>query len=540
MPVDDLKRCRLTSPLWNYTILLSELLDFKSCFVFDGRRDDNYGGRCAAYIHESQSKNYHWSHLKFRRVSNRQTAWLMDPLENDPEFTFAVSKLEFLNCSINWLTILQMLIHLPNLEVLIDRQDMYCWDYQTFNSGIEENEAITENAGYLQLQNIEGLLNNLKKLKVAKIHRSQLVECTTYLKIFKLRCDSMRELELTTDQNFAPQRASLFYGHLAELMTQNKSTLKVSTFPYKLVCPSYDFRVTDEHHCFREFLNFITENRWFETLQMPVLESLSLQFGIIHADNQDLRTKLIPLLNSFPSLRNFTMQFVCMEQGIERFIEEFLRELHQTHFHVHLGLYMNDSSGPPNIFSFQSHLTAISIQTFREMARRLCIMFPAIGITQLEDVKELQYFNKAHGFSDFNMQDVVFSFGNLTHLNLVDHNSRLETRHSSEALATIEDAEMQLIIRHLRKLVSLQIIANLHYLTDSGMTGIDSESCKRMQVEGRFILQENDILGLPISKLEGVSIIHSHAFYEMMKLATKVRLMFQVLITRVVLSQIIL
>lgn len=47
LSVDDLKNCRLTCQRWDEIILLSELLDIKSCFIFDGRQDDNVGGKCA-------------------------------------------------------------------------------------------------------------------------------------------------------------------------------------------------------------------------------------------------------------------------------------------------------------------------------------------------------------------------------------------------------------------------------------------------------------------------------------------------------------
>ncbi|CAL8102955.1 unnamed protein product [Orchesella dallaii] len=504
LSVQDLMNCRLTCPRWDKTILISELLDMKSSFVFDGRRDDNIGGKCATYMEESSSKNYYWSHLKFRRVGGRQTPWLFDHLEHDPDFTLTISMLELLNCSINWLIILQILMYLPNLEVFVDSQDMYCWDYQTFNSGIEEDETIQENVGFQQIRN-QDKLDNLARLRVARIHRSQLVECTTYLKILKLRSNSLRELEITTDQNFAPQRAQLFYTHLYSLLRNNADSLKMLKFPFKFVCPTYDFRVTDEHHAFREFLNHITEQRWSETLGLRVLEELSLQFGVLPIDGQDLKLRLVPLLNSLHSLKNFSMQCVFLESGMERFIEEFLREIHTSQFRPQFGIYMNDAAGVPNILNFQRSLRSLSVQTFREMAKQLKDLIPLFGIECYEDLKELQYFSKNHTFRNFNLDLLIESFSNLTHLNLVDHNSRLETRHSCEALATIEDPDMQLIIKHLRKLVSLQLIANMTFLTDVGMTGIDKEICKRMQSGNLYALSEEDVVsGAPLSKLQNL------------------------------------
>ncbi|ODN03610.1 Lysosome membrane protein 2 [Orchesella cincta] len=504
VPVQDLKNCRLTCNHWDKTILISELLDMKSAFVFDGRRDDNVGGKCATYMEESPSKNYYWSHLKFRRVGGRQTPWLFDHLEHDPDFTLTISMLELLNCSINWLIILQIMMYLPNLEVFVDSQDMYCWDYQTFNSGIEEDETIQENVGFQQIRN-QDKLANLASLRVARIHRSQLVECTTYLKMLKLRCENLRELEVTTDQNFAPQRAQLFYTHLYSLLRSNADSIKMLKFPFKFVCPSHDFRATDEHHSFREFLNHITDRRWSESLGLGVLEDLSLQFGVVPIDGQDLKLRLVPFLNSLPCLKNFSMQCVFLESGMERFIEEFLREIHNSHFRPQFGIYMNDAAGVPNILNFQRSLRSLSIQTFREMAKQLKDLIPLFGIETYEDLKELQYFSKNHTFRNFNLDMLIESFSNLTHLNLVDHNSRLETRHTCEALATIEDPDLQLIIKHLRKLVSLQLIANMTFLTDVGMTGIDMDICKRMQSRNLYVLTEDDIVtGMPISKLQNL------------------------------------
>lgn len=110
--------------------------------------------------------------------------------------------------------------NLPNLQVFTDCQDTYCWDYQTFNGGIEENEEVSENPNFLQLRHMDKL-ENLAQLRVAKIHWSQLSECTTYLKVFKLRCNSLQEWEVTTDQNFAPQRAAVFYANLYDLLIMN-------------------------------------------------------------------------------------------------------------------------------------------------------------------------------------------------------------------------------------------------------------------------------------------------------------------------------
>jgi len=265
----------------------------------------------------------------------------------------------------------------------------------------------------------------------------------------------------------------------------------------------------DEHHAFREFLNHITDRRWFETLNLVALQELSLQFGVLPVEGQEFKLKLLPFLTSLHSLKKFGMQCVFLEWGVERLLEEFFREIQNSRFQLQfsIGLYMNDAVGLPDVSSFQRSLRSFSIQTFRERAKQLKDLIPFFGIETFEDLKELQYFSKNHTFHNFNVDMLVESFRNLHHLNLVDHNSRLETRHSCEALATIEDSDMQLIIKHLEKLESLQLIANMTFLTDVGMTGIDNTICKRMMSRNLYVLKAEDVVtGMPISRLQSINI----------------------------------
>ncbi|CAG7831602.1 unnamed protein product [Allacma fusca] len=96
----------------------------------------------------------------------------------------------------------------------------------------------------------------------------------------------------------------------------------------------------------------------------------------------------------------------------------------------------------------------------------------------------------------------MMSFAMVTNLNLVDHNTRVEHRHASEAVAAIEDDHFQMILINLDQLRSLQIIANMAYLTDSGTTGLKLEACKRMKKRSSYIKLESDAAGVPISNLK--------------------------------------
>ncbi|XP_035701777.1 uncharacterized protein LOC118433695 [Folsomia candida] len=320
LPVEGMLNCRLVCQEWNSVIHAADLLDIKSCFVVDGRREDSAEStKCNEYMDTSSSKNYLWSHLKLRRVVARHCTWLFRQIETSSteNFTGNVTTLELLNSTLNWAQILQLLIDFENLTHFYDKQDIYCWDYATFNTGIEEDEVIPDTASFQQLRNSERL-STPSRLRVVRIHRSQLIECTTYLKILQLRFHSLSQLEIHTDQNFAPQRGNLFYTHLGHLLAKVGGTLRTLCFPYKLVCPSYDFRTTDEHRIFREFLNFITENEWVQRIRLPVLEELSLQYGVIPMEGNELVEKLAPfLIESCKNLRNFYCGYIHLEGGME-------------------------------------------------------------------------------------------------------------------------------------------------------------------------------------------------------------------------------
>jgi hypothetical protein len=510
LPVDNVLHCRIVCSKWNAIITQSNLLEMKSCFVFDGRREDTNPAatKCSDYMETSETKNYLWSHLKFRRVGARQVAWIFDQIDRTPEVALTISTLELLNSTLNWATILQLLLECENLKVFIDKQDMYCWDYATFNGGIEENETILETQAYLNLKNRDKL-DNLKKLRIVRIHRSQLTECTTYAKIFSLKCTHLKEIDITTDQNFAPQRGILFYTNLANLMRTAANHLRILRFPYDIMTPSYDFRTTDEHRLFRELLTFITDNRWAETLILPRLEELTIQYGIIPLEGQaggELAQKLIPFLQSCGSLKRFCLGTVQVDSGQERILLDFLNQCGHN-LNARFGILMSDAQGIPNINTLrvQNALSSLSIQTFRDQTRDMKEVIPMFGLEKFSDLKEFQYFIKNLSFRNFNFDLLTESFSNLTYLNIVDHNARLETRHSSEALATIEDNDFQLIIKSLTKLVTLQLIGNMTFLTDAGLTGIVTEGCKRMLKIGRYELLEGERIGVPVSHMKCIN-----------------------------------
>lgn len=147
---------------------------------------------------------------------------------------------------------------------------------------------------------------------------------------------------------------------------------------------------------------------------------------------------------------------------------------------VKLGLYINDVTGIPSIETFiqQKNIQTLAIQSFREAERNIVVFIPSLGSVVYPHVNQFQYFGKHHAFKDWNLDLIAKSFRNLTHLNLVDHNSRLDTRHVCEAFAILEDEDIQLMVKQLKKLVSLQIIGNLTFLTDAGLTGLPHELCR--------------------------------------------------------------
>jgi hypothetical protein len=69
-------------------------------------------------------------------------------------------------------------------------------------------------------------------------------------------------------------------------------------------------------------------------------------------------------------------------------------------------------------------------------------------------------------------------------------------------LATIENSDFQLLIHKLPTLLSLQLIGNMTFLTDEGLTGLSLEACRRMLKSGDFEIQRGDQVGLPISHLQ--------------------------------------
>jgi len=319
-----------------------------------------------------------------------------------------------------------------------------------------------------------------------------------------VKCSQLEELTFTTDQNFQPQRAIPMYRNLARLTQQNNLSLRALTFPFKSLTAAYDFRLTDEHHNFREFLNFIVEEQWFTTLEFPALKELSLQYGVIPIEASEFRNKLIPFIDSLSNLSTFSLGCLFLEPEGEAIVQELV---HDKSWRTKLGVFINDTAGTVPIISsptIENSLRSLLVQTFRPASKEVKDALPLIGIDAYENIKEFQYFNKNHTFCDFNIDLITSSLTNLTHLNLVDHNSRIETRHSSEAIATIEDFDMQLILRNMTRLISLQVVGNLTYLTDCGITGFSLAACTRIRKSNSFIKLSGDVEGLPVHYLKSL------------------------------------
>lgn len=202
--LQDLLESRLVTRDWNKSIIFSNVLERKSCFALDGRHEsislpyllgeetveDSLNSTSSQDSEFATSPS--WNHLRLRRVTTRGgRSWIHDFIDSQHnKFKTTVTTLELLNCTLNWAVVLQLLSEFENLNEVRDTQDMYCWDYATFNSGLSEDEAITENPGFLAIPRPQKL-TNLSRLKKAIIHRSQLSECSTYIKILSLYCSSL-------------------------------------------------------------------------------------------------------------------------------------------------------------------------------------------------------------------------------------------------------------------------------------------------------------------------------------------------------------
>jgi len=110
-----------------------------------------------------------------------------------------------------WFNILRVMSEIENLTSFSDVQDMYCWDYVTFSNGLE-SDVLPENAGY-QALNLENL-SALRNLKRVEIHRSQITDCTLYMKMLLLWCAKLEYLSVTTDQALSPRPTAAFYNSL--------------------------------------------------------------------------------------------------------------------------------------------------------------------------------------------------------------------------------------------------------------------------------------------------------------------------------------
>ncbi len=342
-----------------------------------------------------------------------------------------------------------------------------------------------------------------------------------------LRCEKLEHLSVTTDQGLNPRPTSTFFKSLGDLLQKNMGTLRTLWFPYKSIYPVYEFRVADDHHPFRDFANFITENHWADVIQPKVLTDLSIQFPVIHIEESFFIEKLLPFLQSWTSLKKLFLNCIFIEPGREHFILESI----PSRLDLKLGVWWGDSQGRvPRILEIQPFFHTITIQSWRPTAEKQVKDFlplydpeeegtsPEDETYQYANTKELQFFNKSPNFRFFNMDLIINTFPNLRHLNLVDHNTRVDRVHSSEAPATIEDDDIQLLLRTMTQLTFLQLIGNMTYITDSGVTGIRNTACKRMLKRNAFLKRTQDVEGLSFAHLKSND--NSLLFYEKLQVKT--------------------
>lgn len=389
----------------------------------------------------------------------------------------------------------------------------YCWDYVTFSQGADQAD-LTENDGYKFLDLAKsGSLQNLKKVEV---HRSQITDCTLYTKMLFLWCEKLEFLSVTTDQALSPRPTVAFYASLGQLIRKNSDTLRSLWFPYKGIYPIYEVRVADDHFPFRELLNFVTEHQWGESIRPKRLTDLSIQFPVIHVEEIFFKEKLLPFLNSWSTVRKLLLNCIYVEPGREHLIVECIPKFIDSPI---LGLWWSDitTGEVPSINQIKDICQTITIQPFRlslgQQFRDFIPLYDPDDLTQTTvdemdrqypATTELQFFSKSPHFRFFNVELITRTFKNLTHLNLVDHNSRVGRNNISDSPCTLEDEDLQLIILHLTHLNFLQLIGNLVYLTDSGITGISKTSTRRMLKRNSYVKITGDMVGEPLYKLQGM------------------------------------
>jgi hypothetical protein len=494
MVVDEMIKCRQVCTVWNEILCNNpELIPARTCFYFDGRKDDN-GVKVTNYLDSGLGGCSLWNTIRVRSCSIRHLNWI------DITRTKTITHLEFHNCSLHWSTVIKVLMEFDNLSNLQDIQDMYCWDYAMFNEGISEEQTIPDTTEYPQFVET-GRLDLISNLQFVKIHRSNIRDCTTYLKILELRCNKIEALEITTDCNFPQGRSAKMYCALANLLRKNSRSLNKLRFPFKNIYSQYDFRLTEDQRPFRDFLNYISREAWATHLELEALTELHLSFPMIYLEQEDVEVKLKPVIFKPPNLQKLKLSSVNLEPSKEDILLSIAPENVKTEF----DLYVNDGRNIPYLIPLIPVISSLSVQTWRISAVEVktVLSLNEDDETILYDfTKELQYFSKSHTFRDFNIDLLCASFAKITHLNLVDHNTRVEHRHASEAVAAIEDEHFQMILKSLEQLRTLQIIANMAYLTDAGTTGLKLEACKRMKKRNSFIKLESDVEGVPISNLK--------------------------------------
>jgi len=217
---------------------------------------------------------------------------------------------------------------------------------------------------------------------------------------------------------------------------KNVDSLQSLWFPYKCIYPIYEVRIQDDHFPFRDFLVFITENRWGQEIRPRQLTELAIQFPVIHIEEFFFKEKLLPFLSSWSTVRKLILNCIYIQPGLEHLVRECIPR-HITS--PVLGLWWSDvaTGHVPSINDMKNICQTITIQPFRlslgSQLKDFLPLYDPDDLTQTSldqetyqypSTTELQFFSKSPHFRYFNVELISLTFKSLTHLNLVDHNSR--------------------------------------------------------------------------------------------------------------------